>query len=159
MQTKFLIGGLLIIGSIVFLMVSSLNANTQYYMTIDEIVAKGSETQGRDLRVSGAVLGDTITINPDTLEINFTVVNIPGDNAEIEAQGGMGNALHNATLDPTRSRLQVVYYGAKPDLLKNEAQAIMTGRMGEDGRFYATELLLKCPSKYAEAIPTSVPTP
>jgi cytochrome c-type biogenesis protein CcmE len=147
MQTKFLIGGLLIAGSIIFLMVSSLSANTQYYMTIDEIIAKGDEAMGRDLRVSGAVLGETITVNPETLEINFSVVNVPGDNAAIEAQGGMGAALHNATLDPTRSRIQVVYYGPKPDLLKNEAQAIMTGRMGEDGRFYATELLLKCPSK------------
>ncbi len=157
MQTKFLIGGLLIAGAIIFLMVSSLSANTQYYMTIDEILARGSDVMGKDLRVSGAVLGDTITINPDTLEINFTVVNVPGDNAQIEAEGGMGQALHNATLDPTRSRLQVVYYGAKPDLLKNEAQAIMTGRMGEDGKFYATELLLKCPSKYEEAIPQETP--
>jgi cytochrome c-type biogenesis protein CcmE len=41
----------------------------------------------------------------------------------------------------------------KPDLLRNEAQAIMTGRMGEDGAFHATELLLKCPTKYEEAVP------
>ena len=40
-----------------------------------------------------------------------------------------------------------------PDLLQNEAQAIMTGKMGEDGVFYATELLLKCPTKYEEAVP------
>ena len=40
-----------------------------------------------------------------------------------------------------------------PDLLKNEAQAIMTGRMGEDGVFYAEELLLKCPTRYEEAVP------
>jgi len=38
-------------------------------------------------------------------------------------------------------------------LLRNEAQAIMTGRVGEDGVFYATELLLKCPTKYEEAVP------
>jgi len=155
MQTKFLIGGLLIAASIIFLLVSSLSANTQYYMTVDEIVAQGAEAQGRDLRVSGAVLGETITMNNETLEINFTVVNIPGDQAEIDAQGGMAEALHAATLDPTRTRLQVVYYGAKPDLLKNEAQAIMSGKVGEDGRFYASELLLKCPSKYNEAIPTA----
>ncbi len=40
-----------------------------------------------------------------------------------------------------------------PDLLQNEAQAIMTGKIGEDGVFYASELLLKCPTKYEEAVP------
>ena len=42
---------------------------------------------------------------------------------------------------------------AKPDLLRGEAQAIMTGKLGDDGVFYADELLLKCPTKYEEAVP------
>jgi cytochrome c-type biogenesis protein CcmE len=41
----------------------------------------------------------------------------------------------------------------KPDLLKHESQAIIRGRLGEDGRFYADEVLLKCPSRYQEAVP------
>ena len=49
--------------------------------------------------------------------------------------------------------MPVVYIGPKPDLLRHEAQAIMTGEMGEDGIFYADELLLKCPTKYEEAVP------
>jgi len=61
--------------------------------------------------------------------------------------------LHAAVSDPNRSRIQVVYNGPMPDLLKDEAQAIMTGRLGEDGVFYADELLLKCPTKYEEAVP------
>ena len=55
--------------------------------------------------------------------------------------------------DPTRARMTVVYTGAMPDLLRDEAQAIMTGHLGEDGIFYADELLLKCPTKYEEAVP------
>jgi cytochrome c-type biogenesis protein CcmE len=43
--------------------------------------------------------------------------------------------------------------GPKPDLLRNEAQAIMTGHMAPDGVFYAEELLLKCPTRYEEAVP------
>jgi cytochrome c-type biogenesis protein CcmE len=50
----------------------------------------------------------------------------------------------------------VVYSGVRPDLLRNEAQAIMTGRMGSDGKFHAEELLLKCPTKYEEAVPAQV---
>ena len=40
-----------------------------------------------------------------------------------------------------------------PDLLRHEAQAIITGRMGDDGVFYADELLIKSPTRYEEEIP------
>jgi cytochrome c-type biogenesis protein CcmE len=46
----------------------------------------------------------------------------------------------------------VIYNGAKPDLLKNEAQAILTGKITEDGVFQADELLLKCPTKYDDSL-------
>ncbi len=54
--------------------------------------------------------------------------------------------------------MTVIYNGVKPDLLQNEAQAIVTGKLGQDGNFYATDLLLKCPSKYQEAVPSQVAT-
>ncbi|MGB2911085.1 MAG: cytochrome c maturation protein CcmE, partial [Anaerolineales bacterium] len=95
----------------------------------------------------------TIQYDPQTLELSFTVAHVPGNNQEIEAQGGLGVVLHEAVTDPTRAQLQVVYNGPKPDLLRHEAQAIMTGQLGEDGIFYADELLLKCPTKYEEAVP------
>ena len=67
--------------------------------------------------------------------------------------GGLAEVLHQAVNDPTAPKLQVEYNGVKPDLLRNEAQAIMTGKLGEDGVFYAEELLLKCPTKYEDAVP------
>ena len=65
----------------------------------------------------------------------------------------LAEALHQAVVDTSRNRIHVIYVGVKPDLLRNEAQAIMTGRMGEDGVFHAEELLLKCPTRYEEAVP------
>jgi cytochrome c-type biogenesis protein CcmE len=41
-------------------------------------------------------------------------------------------------------------------LLRDEAQAIVTGHLGQDGIFRANELLLKCPTKYQEAVPSQV---
>ncbi len=90
---------------------------------------------------------------PETLRLEFEVAHVPGDNADIEAQGGLAEVLHQAVVDPTRQRISVVYTGVKPDLMRDEAQAIMTGKLGEDGVFYAEELLLKCPTKYEEAVP------
>jgi cytochrome c-type biogenesis protein CcmE len=151
-RTKFIVGGLLIVAAIVYLIYSSTAASAQYFLTVDEVAMQGAEVYDRDLRVSGAVMGDTIEYDPQTLTLKFTVAHIPGDNAEIEAQGGLALVLHDAVVNPGHT-LQVVHNGPMPDLLQNEAQAIMTGRLGEDGVFYADELLLKCPTKYEEALP------
>ena len=151
-RLKFVIGGLLIVAAVVYLIYSSTAASAQYFLTVDEVALKGDEVYDRDLRVSGAVIGDTIEYDPQTLTLRFTVAHIPGDNDEIEAQGGLAIVLHNAVENPSQL-LEVEYNGPMPDLLQNEAQAIMTGRLGEDGVFHADELLLKCPTKYDEAVP------
>jgi cytochrome c-type biogenesis protein CcmE len=153
-RAKFIVGGVLILAAVIYLIVSSSQANAQYFLTVNELMANQSENMGRDLRISGAVIGDTIQYDPNTLKLTFTVAHVPGDNKEIEAQGGLAAVLKAAVADPNRARLNVVVEGQpKPDLLRNEAQAIMTGQMGEDGTFHATELLLKCPTKYEEAVP------
>lgn len=152
-RAKFLIGGLLIVAAVVYLIVSSTQASAQYFFTVDELLEKGDSIVGRNVRVSGAVIGDTISFDQQTLTLRFTVAHVPGDNDLIEAEGGLAAALAAAVADPNRARLQVVYIGPRPDLLRNEAQAIMTGQLGKDGIFYADELLLKCPTKYEEAVP------
>ncbi|MCX6070310.1 MAG: cytochrome c maturation protein CcmE [Chloroflexi bacterium] len=106
-RVKFVIGFLLMAAAVVYLIVSSTQAAAQYYLTIDELAAKGDSIRGRDLKISGAVDGDTITYDPETLTLR----------------------------------------------LRDEAQAILTGRMGDDGVFQASELLLKCPTRYEEEIP------
>jgi cytochrome c-type biogenesis protein CcmE len=152
-RTKFILGGLLILAAVVYLIVSSTQASAEYFMTVDELKAEGSGAVGKNLRASGAVIGDTIQYDPQTLTLSFDIAHVPGDNADIEAQGGLALVLHEAVIDPARARMKVVYVGPKPDLLRDEAQAIMTGHLGEDGIFYADELLLKCPTKYEEAVP------
>ena len=150
---KFVIGGILILGAVVFLIWTSTAASAEYFYTIDELNAKGPDAIDKSLRVSGAVIGDSIAYDAQSLTLSFEVAHVPADNLAIESEGGLAEVLHQAVLDPSRSRIKVVYVGPKPDLLRNEAQAIMTGRMGQDGVFYAEELLLKCPTRYEEAVP------
>jgi cytochrome c-type biogenesis protein CcmE len=155
-RSKFFLGGFLILAAVVYLIASSTQASAEYFMTVDEIQAEGGSVIGKSLRASGAVVGDTIQYDPQTLTLSFEVAHVPGDNADIESQGGLAAVLHQAVIDPSRARIKAVYVGPKPDLLRDEAQAIMTGKIGEDGVFYADELLLKCPTKYEEAVPEQV---
>lgn len=153
MQMKFIFGGLLIVVAVIGLIVVSTQQNTQFFYTVEELQAKAGEIGEHDVRISGAVIGESIEEDAQNVSISFVVVNIPGDNDEIEARGGLAMVLHEAVADPSLARMQVIYHGVRPDLLKNEAQAIMTGHLRADGVFEADELLLKCPTKYEEAVP------
>jgi cytochrome c-type biogenesis protein CcmE len=150
---KFVIGGVLILAAVVVLIWTSTTQSAEYFYTIDELNAKGTGAVERSMRVSGAVIGDSIQYDAQTLTLTFEVAHVPADNLAIESEGGLAEVLHRAVLDPSRSRIKVMYQGPKPDLLRNEAQAIMTGRLGSDGVFHAEELLLKCPTRYEEAVP------
>ena len=152
-RSKFLIGGLLIVAAVVYLIASSTQASAEYFFTVEEVQAKGESVVGENLRLSGAVIGDTIAYDPETLTLSFEIAHVPGDQADIDDEGGLADVLHAAVSDPNRPRVQVTYVGPKPDLLRNEAQAIMTGRLLPGGVFQADELLLKCPTRYEEAVP------
>jgi cytochrome c-type biogenesis protein CcmE len=153
MKPKFIIGGVMILAAVAFLIFTSTVSSQERFMTVDEMLAETPEIVGASLRITGAVVGDTIQYDADTLTLTFEIAHAPADFQEIEDQGGLAKVLFDAVNDPTRARVKVVYVGVKPDLLRSEAQAIMTGKLDEDGVFYATELLLKCPTRYAEAAP------
>ena len=155
-RTKFILGGLLIVLAVIYLIASATQAAAQYYLTIDEMIAKGDTLGDRDIKVSGAVDGESIVYDAKSLTLRFTVVNVPADLDEIEAAGGLAKALYVALRDPNASKLEIEYIGPMPDLLRHEAQAILTGRMGPDGVFLADELLLKCPTRYEVEIPIQV---
>ena len=89
---KFWIGGLLIVAAVVYLIASSTSAAAQYYLTVDELNAEPSVAQGRDLKISGAVDGETISYDAATLTLRFAIANVPGDLDQIEKAGAGGGA-------------------------------------------------------------------
>ena len=152
-KTKFIVAGLLIVAAVVFLIVSSTGSTAHYFLTIEELEAMGDEALNRNITVSGAVLGDTIFYDSTAPQVTFTVVQVTGDPKEVERAGGLAAVLHTAVSDPNSSHLEIVFDDVKPDLLQHEAQAIVRGQLGQDGRFYADEVLLKCPTRYEEDVP------
>ncbi len=149
-RLKFVIGGVLLLGAVVYLIVFGTVSGAQYFMTVDSLLASGDYV-GQAVRISGAVDGDTIVYDGRNIILDFTIVNIPTETEDLAL------TLHNAVNDPNAARLPVHMEGeVKPDLLQHEAQAILTGTLGADGVFYATELLLKCPSRYEESVPGQV---
>jgi cytochrome c-type biogenesis protein CcmE len=149
-QKKFFLGGLLILVAAAYLIISGTNAGARYFITIDNLL-KDSKYAGQTVRVSGAVIGDSIKYDSENLIIEFTIVHVPQTSDE-----DLALALHNAVNNPESASIAVrVENQVKPDLLQHEAQAILTGTLDKNGVFQATELLLKCPSHFEESSPNS----
>lgn len=155
-KRSYVIAGVLLVAAVVYLIISGTGESASFFLTIEEYQALGAEAGARRVTVSGAVIGESIHYDPAVPRVAFTMVQIPGDLDEVEAAGGLAQVLAAAVDDPNAARLAVVYDGVKPDLLRDEAQAIVRGRLGDDGVFRADELLLKCPSRYAEDLPDQV---
>lgn len=149
-RVKFMVAGLLVLGAALYLIISGTLSGARYFITVDELLNDPTYA-GETVRISGAVIGETIiydTSDPNSPNIEFTIAHIP---AEFE---NLALALHESVNSPAMTRLPIrVEDEAMPDLLQNEAQAILTGYLGEDGVFHANELLLKCPSRFEEAGP------
>ena len=128
-----------------YLLISGTLEGARYFITVREVLDEASYL-GRTVRISGAVDGESIEYDSEKAIIRFTIVNIANEYDDL------ATALHEALLDPAAPRLRVLVEDAAiPDLLQHEAQAILTGALGRDGVFDATELLLKCPSRFEES--------
>ena len=132
-RLKFAVGGVLIVAAIVYLVVNAMSGNTQLFKTVGEFHTEESQLVGRDLRIAGFVIGDSIQftqIDAQTTRLEFDIVD---------------------DINNPEQRLHVVAMNEpKPDTLQHEAQALVEGIANADGEFMVNQggLLLKCPTKY-----------
>lgn len=137
-RLKFIIGGVILIGALVFLVINAMSGNTQLYKTVDEFYAEQSRLVGRDLRVAGWVIGDSI---------EYTQIDAMNSMLEFDIVDDLNN--------PGQRLHIVVLNEPKPDLLQHEAQALVEGQADEFGVFHSNPggLMLKCPTRYEEMEP------
>lgn len=124
-KLKFAIGGIVIAAAIIYMAFAGARNTMIYYMTVDELMAKGDSIQGEGIRVAGKVVPTSIVKGPQLTEVRFNVKD--KDGAQI---------------------LPVYYNGILPDMFKDEADVIVEGRYNSDGVFHAKTLMTSCPSKY-----------
>jgi cytochrome c-type biogenesis protein CcmE len=123
---RFLIAAAVIVAVLVYLILSSTQGSAVYALTIGELKGRGSAIYGRGVRVGGTVVANSITYDASQVLLEFVLV-----------EGG--------------DTLPVTYKGARPDMFRDGAEALVEGKYGPSGTFEATKLLLKCPSKYEAA--------
>ncbi len=141
-RLKFIVGGVLLIAAIAFLVVNAMSGNTQLYKTVDEFYAEQDRLVGRDLRVAGFVIGDSI---------EYVQIDATNSRLEFDIVDDINN--------PDQKLHVIALNEPKPDLLQHEAQALVEGSANENGEFISNPggLLLKCPTRYEELDPADHP--
>ncbi|MFO8015051.1 MAG: cytochrome c maturation protein CcmE [Phycisphaerae bacterium] len=93
-----------------------------YYLEVDRFLAEPRFQQMR-VRLCGTVGGQNLDRVPAEMTVRFDLLG-------------------------RQHSLPVTYRGAVPDLFKAGAEVVVQGRLGDDRRFTATDLMTKCASKY-----------
>lgn len=126
--SKFLIGALLIVGSVGFLIASGVKETGVYFLTPTELASKTASDPtfyNMGLKLGAKVVPGSIKRDPTSQQIDFVV----SDGAR---------------------QYPVSYKGIVPDTFTdaNDIEVIVEGRLGRDGVFHATEVFAKCGSRY-----------
>ena len=158
----YLLVGLALVGVVVFLVLKGTILGSSYFKTVEELTSDSSLVD-KKVRVSGAIAqvdgANDVIYDADSNTLNFTIIHIPNDNKGLREGGGLATVLASAVTDSSLPRIQVIYQSSEiPDLMfgNDPTQAIVEGKLGEDGIFYATSLQMKCPTKYADDVPDQV---
>lgn len=123
-QKRFLIAGLAVAIALGYLGFTAFRGASMYYLTVDELLARGGDAYGEEVRLMGEVVDGSVSRNPETNTLRFAV----------SAEDG--------------ATLPVVYSGMVPDAFKQGADVVVEGSLTQAGTFQADSLLVKCPSKY-----------
>ncbi len=124
---SFILGGVAILGAVIYLIFANTQADAMYYMTVSELKScKVCITES--VRVAGNVQAGTIVY----------------DNAH--------SLVHFVINDGSHS-LPVVYSGIIPDIFRPGVTVVVEGHYTGQGPFQAQTLLTKCPSKFQSATP------
>lgn len=99
----------------------------EYYYDVDQLARLSPAEASRTIRVHGTIAPGSIDWRPAVPELDFRL-----------EWGG--------------ASVPVVYRGVRPDVFREGLESVVTGRL-EGGRLVATDVTVKCPSKY-EAAPS-----
>ena len=128
-QLKFIIGGVVVLGLIVYLVFSAVQSAGAYYREVHEVLAQQTTLTGKMLRVNGNIVTDSIAYDASKLDLRFKI----SDPADATKQ------------------IPVQFHGVKPDQMDREgSSAIIDGSLRPDGTVAANQLMLKCPSRYEQ---------
>ena len=133
-KSRTMIGAAILIAGAVVILLSGMRNSSQYFQTVSEFKAEEADLVDRGLRINGYVDSSSISWNADSLLLEFRLTD--------------GEAV-----------IPVRYRGVAPDLFGAGQSIVVEGKLDRNGVFNATNILVKCPSKYEPEEPQQTDTP
>jgi cytochrome c-type biogenesis protein CcmE len=124
-RAKLIVALVVVVGTIGLLVKTAVTHASTFYVTVGEFYGQSASAMYQPTTVSGQIVGSSVHWNPQQSLLQFYIE---------DTKGGR--------------HLPVVFSGAKPDDFTNDWPVIVTGKLQSNGTFKATQLLVKCPSKY-----------
>ncbi len=121
-RITFILAGLAGLGIAAALVLNAFQNNLVFFFSPSQVAAKEAPIN-RTFRVGGLVEQGTLKRDSDGLTVRFTVTD-------------------------TAKNIPVVYKGILPDLFKEGRGCVAQGRIGNDGVFYADQVLAKHDENY-----------
>lgn len=114
--------GLATLGLAAWLVLSAFQKNMVFFFTPTQVFS-GEAPKGRSFRIGGMVEAGSIKRQADGVTVSFVVTDMA-------------------------QKIPVTYKGILPDLFKEEKGVVAQGKLGEDGKFVAEEVLAKHDENY-----------
>ncbi len=118
-----------------FLLLQALGDNKQLFVNPSNVVAPAYIQGANPIKVGGMVVEDSVQ-KGEGLITYFSVVDFENP-------------------DPQIPELKVIYDDVLPDLFKEGEGVVMTGKLGQDGVFIASNVLAKHDENYMPKLPDS----
>ena len=119
-----------------FLILQALGENKQFFRNPSDLVT-GKFVQDEQLVKIGGLVVEGSVVRSEGLNISFQVKDITGD-------------------ENTERAVNVVYNKILPDLFREGQGIVVTGRLGSDGVFRASEVLAKHDENYRPKMPAKM---
>jgi len=123
---RYPIGGVVVLGALVFLLFSVFQSYSTYYYTIGELKEQGESIYGERVRVTGEVADGSTEYDVEKRILTFTITD-------------------------EEESLAVVYEGIRPNNFDDGVEVVVEGNYNSTGVFEGDQVVTKCPSKYVPA--------
>jgi cytochrome c-type biogenesis protein CcmE len=114
-----------VVGTFAWLLYGGLDKNVVFFLTPNELLAKGTKGYDVPVRLGGQVKPGSVKWDEKTLDLRFVLV-------DTGATGGV----------------QVHSSGAPPQMFRDGMGVVVEGRLGRDGLFSSTSLMVKHSNEY-----------
>ncbi len=123
-RKRVIFAGAIVLLAMGFLSYMGLSQFATYYFTVSEFLAEGESISGKQVRVAGQIVTDSVNQDTKKFTLNFTITD-------------------------GEQTLPVFYQGVDvPDTFKAGTDIVVEGKSDRQGVFHASKLITKCPSKY-----------